>query len=170
MKSVRDLKMNSLDIRTAHPDDTDLLCRLIRDSFRDVAERFSLTPENCPKHPSNYTEEWVQKDFDRGVTYFILSQNNIPLGCVALEKANDDLCYLERLAVLPKMRRKGFGRSLVDHVFSMARVMDAKEINIGIIAAQTELNQWYQRIGFVEGETREFPHLPFRVTFMTIKL
>jgi N-acetylglutamate synthase-like GNAT family acetyltransferase len=161
--------MKNIDIRITNPDDTALLCRLIHDSFRDVAERFSLTPEKCPKHPSNYTEEWVQKDFDRGVTYFILSQNNLPVGCVALEKANDDLFYLERLAVLPEMRRKGFGKSLVNHVFSKARAMGAKEISIGIIAAQAELNQWYQKIGFVEGETKEFPHLPFQVTFMTIK-
>lgn len=157
-------------IKTAGPNDTALLCNLIRDSFRDVSERFNLTQENCPKHPYNYTEEWVQKDFDRGVTYFILSDNNDPAGCVALEKANDDLCYLERLAVLPEMRRKGFGRSLVDHVFSRVRAMGAKEISIGIIAAQTELNQWYQRIGFVEGETKGFPHLPFRVTFMSYQL
>ncbi len=158
------------EIKTASLDEVALLCRLIRDSFRDVAERFSLTPENCPKHPSNYTEEWVQKDFDRGVTYFILSHNNDPAGCVALEKANDDLCYLERLAVLPEKRRKGFGRSLVDHAFSRAQAMGAKEMSIGIIAAQTELNLWYQRIGFVEGETKEFSHLPFQVTFMMIKL
>ena len=162
--------MDINDIKIASPNDTDMLCRLIRDSFRDVAERFSLNSENCPKHPSNYTEEWVQKDFDRGVTYFILSQNNLPVGCVALEKANDDLCYLERLAVLPEKRRKGSGRTLVDHVFSRARAMGAKEISIGIIAAQTELNQWYQKIGFVEMETKQFPHLPFQVTFMTIKL
>ena len=146
--------MDISDIKTASPNDIALLCRLIRDSFRDVAERFSLTPENCPKHPSNYTEEWVQKDFDRGVTYFILSKNNFPVGCVALEKANDDLCYLERLAVLPEKRKKGFGRTLVDHVFSRTRALGAKEISIGIIAAQTELNQWYQKIGFVEGETK----------------
>ena len=162
--------MDRNDIKLANLEDSALLCRLIRDSFRDVAERFSLTLQNCPKHPSNYTEEWVQKDFARGVTYLILSQNNVPVGCVALEKANDDLCFLERLAVLPEKRRKGFGRTLVDHVFSKARVMGAKEISIGIIAAQTELNRWYQKIGFVEGETKEFPHLPFQVTLMTIKL
>lgn len=162
--------MNGIDIKTASTNDNALLCQMIRNSFRDVAEKFNLTPENCPKHPSNYTEEWVQKDFARGVTYFILSQNNVPVGCVALEKANDNLCYLERLAVLPEMRHKGFGRSLVDYVFSQARLIGAKEISIGIIAAQTELNQWYQRIGFVEGETKTFPHLPFQVTFMTIEI
>jgi hypothetical protein len=44
-------------IREADPDDKVLLTRLIRDSYRDVAERFNLTPENCPKHPSNCNDE-----------------------------------------------------------------------------------------------------------------
>jgi hypothetical protein len=35
--------------------DIDRLARLIRHSFADVARRFALTPQNCPKHPSNYT-------------------------------------------------------------------------------------------------------------------
>lgn len=37
-------------------------------------------------------------------------------------------------------------------------------------AAQTELKEWYQRLGFIEGETREFEHLPFSVTFMSYEI
>jgi hypothetical protein len=55
-------------IREANSADVSLLCGLIRASFRDVAERFNLTPENCPKPPSNCTEEWLENDFVRGVT------------------------------------------------------------------------------------------------------
>ena len=51
-----------------------------------------------------------------------------------------------------------------------ARNLGAKEISIGIISEQAELKLWYQKIGFVEGETKEFAHLPFLVTFMTYKL
>jgi hypothetical protein len=32
------------------------------------------------------------------------------------------------------------------------------------------LKQWYQRIGFEEGKTEEFSHLPFQVTFMIYPL
>jgi len=72
--------------------------------------------------------------------------------------------------VLPEKRRNRFGKTLVNRVFSRARALGSKEISIGIIASQTELKLWYQRIGFVEGETKDFPHLPFQVTFMTIEL
>ena len=160
----------TMHIRKAHAEDAPLLSGLIRDSFQDVALRFNLTPNNCPKHPSNCTGEWIKSDFARGVTYYVLEHNGTPTGCVALEKVSSDLCYLERLAVLPPSRRNGFGKALVDHVLDEAKTLEAKQIAIGIIAADTELKLWYQKMGFVEGETKEFEHLPFLVAFMTYQL
>ena len=157
-------------IRAATIDDVSILSGLICHCYRDVAHRFGLTPENCPKHPSNCTEEWIQNDFSRAVSYYILEHNSLPAGCAALEMPDPGLGYLERLAVLPANRRKGFGRRLIDHVFSRAQDSGIKKISIGIIAAQTELKRWYQKIGFVEGDTKEFKHLPFLVTFMTYNL
>lgn len=44
-------------IREATRDDVPLLTGLICQSFRDLVERFGLTQENCPSHPSNTSEE-----------------------------------------------------------------------------------------------------------------
>ena len=161
---------NIIHIREVDSADISLLSELIRLSYRDVADRFKLTPANCPKHPSNYTDEWVENDFAKKVSYYILEHRGIPAGCVAIEKANADLCYLERLAVLPHARQKGLGSQLVKHVFHTVREFGSKNISIGIIARQTELKQWYQKFGFIEGETKEFSQLPFQVTFMTYEL
>lgn len=159
-----------IHIREANSVDISLLSRLVRQSYRDVADRFKLTPANCPKHPSNCTDEWIENDFARGVNYFILEKKGIPAECVAIERANVDLCYLERLAVLPHERKKGLGSQLVEHIFRTAQGFGSKKISIGIIATQKELKHWYRKFGFIEGETKEFNHLPFRVTFMTIDL
>ena len=161
---------NTIHIREANTADISLLSRLIRQSYRDVADRFNLTTANCPKHPSNCTDEWIENDFGRGVIYFILEHGGLPAGCVAIERANADLCYLERLAVLSHERQNGFGSQLVEHVFRTARKFGSKKISIGIIAAQTELKHWYLKFGFSESETKEFRHLPFMVTFMTCEL
>jgi ribosomal protein S18 acetylase RimI-like enzyme len=157
-------------MRKADHRDLSLLAAIIRDSYRDVAERFGLTSENCPKHPSNCTEGWIKKDFVRGVVYYILEHNYIPIGCVALEKAGSDLCYLERLAVSPAFRRNGFGKMLVEYIFDQAKTRKISRISIGIISEQTELKSWYRKLGFIVGETKEFSHLPFLVTFMTHEL
>jgi ribosomal protein S18 acetylase RimI-like enzyme len=153
-------------IRTCTGQDIDVLVETIRGSFRDVAERFGLTEENCPHHPSNCRLDWIEKDMDRGVTYFILECEGHAAGCVALELVRPGLCNLERLAVLPDYRKRGFGKALVTHVLSEAGKLECREVRIGVIADQEELKDWYGRLGFVETESREFAHLPFLVTFM----
>jgi GNAT superfamily N-acetyltransferase len=156
-------------IHACTKEDAHILARAIQRSFQDVAERFGLTQENAPRHPSNCTADWVQKDMDRGVLYFALKDDARVVGCVALEVPNPDICYLERLAVLPEQRNRGFGKALVKHVFLEAKLLGVHYVNIGIIAEHTELKDWYKRIGFVEGESKGFPHLPFRVTFMSFE-
>ena len=160
----------STQIRTCTKEDTLVLVETIRRSFQDVAERFGLTQENAPRLPSNCTVDWIQKDMERGVTYFVVEKENHVVGCVALELTNSKVCYLERLAVLPDQRGRGFGKTLVNHVLSKAKLLGVHYVNVGIIAEHTELKNWYKGIGFVEGESKEFPHLPFRVTFMSYEV
>ncbi|MCX5852359.1 MAG: GNAT family N-acetyltransferase [Deltaproteobacteria bacterium] len=159
----------NLKVRGCTRDDVEILAKTIRESFQDVAHRFGLTRKNCPRHPSNCTKDWIEQDMERGVTYFAIEKGNAVAGSVALERANSGVCYLERLAVLPKQRRCGVGEILVNHVLSEAVNLGSHRVNIGIIAAETELKNWYKGLGFVEGESREFDHLPFRVTFMSCK-
>jgi GNAT superfamily N-acetyltransferase len=159
-----------MDIYRAGRDDTPLLSEIIRNSYITVARRFNLTAENCPKHPSNCTDDWVAGDFTRGVIYYLLADRGIPAACAAMEIADETTCYLERLAVLPKFRGRGMGRALVNHVFDQASKSGRQSISIGIIAGQHDLKSWYQNLGFTKTGTRHFDHLPFEVMFMECSL
>ena len=164
------MAQEGIKIRPAEKNEAPVLAGIIRQAFAGVAQRFGLTPENCPKHPSNCTDEWIANDRQRGAVYYLLEFDGAAVGCVALEKAQAGMCYLERLGVLPSQRRGGLGRRLVEHVFAMARQMDAGRLGIGIIAAQDELKTWYQTLGFVEKGVKHFEHLPFDVLFMEYDL
>ena len=153
-------------IRIGTKEDIDLLVEMIRDAFEDVAVRFGLTLQNSPTHPSNCRPEWLMREMNRGVTFYILETQGHPAGCVALEKISDDVCYLERLAVLPEERRKGFGEALVKHVLTEAKSLNVRRMQIGIIAEHQELHGWYEKLGFEDVENRTFPQLVFHVTFM----
>ncbi|MEN6510126.1 MAG: GNAT family N-acetyltransferase [Smithella sp.] len=154
-------------IRPGTSTDSDVLTEIIQDSFLDVAERFGLTPQNSPTHPSNCSSEWIIREMNRGVTYYILENGEQPAGCVALEKINDEVCYLERLAVLPGQRRQGFGEALVKHALSEARNLGVFRVQIGIIAEHRELHDWYEKLGFEKVEEKNFPQLVFPVAFMS---
>ena len=155
-----------MNIRVADKEDAARLAEIIRTAYATVAARFGLTPENCPKHPSNCTPEWVQGDMDRGVVYYILESGSRAVGCAALEKANPETCYLERLAVIPEKRKAGLGHRLVDYFLKQAAAQGFRTVGIGIIAEQRDLKSWYQEQGFVETGKKSFAHLPFDVAFM----
>lgn len=157
------------EIRKCSEQDIDALVEVIQVSFLDVAERFGLTPENSPRHPSNCRADWLQRDMNRGVTYYALEKDGQIQGCTALEKVSNNLCYLERLAVIPPRRRQGLGAALVNHVLAAA-AQGCERVEIGIIAEQKELKEWCGKLGFVEMESKDFPHLRFRVTFMRYDL
>ncbi len=159
-----------MDIREATKDDAALLTKLIRTSFYDVAQRYDLTPENCPKHPSNCQDDWIESAMDKGVLYFILEDEGLTKGCAALEQASPEICYLERLAVLPEYRRTGLGRILASHALDQAKSLGAERVEIGLIDWQTNLKQWYERQGFSMKNKATFEHLPFPVAFMFIEL
>ncbi len=168
------LEIRKLDsdmrIKEANQADAFAISELIRTSYMTVAETYGLNSDNCPKHPSNCTELWVQSDFNRGVRYFILESDTQLIGCVALEKASDERCYLERLAVIPTERHKGIGSMLVRYFIKIATIMGLKTIGIGIIANQTELKEWYEKIGFKRTDQTSFDHLPFEVVFMEYQI
>jgi len=154
-------------IRKAITEDVPRLVEVIRTAFQGVAVRFGLTEENCPKHPSNCQASWISRALEKGVRYFVLDLEGVSCGCVALEQASPEVCYLERLAVLPSRRGRGYGHALVKHVLHEAKKAGALRVDIGIIAAQTELRDWYRKIRFVDQRTAVFAHLPFEVLFMS---
>nr|WP_298141370.1 GNAT family N-acetyltransferase [uncultured Pseudomonas sp.] len=143
------------------------IAMLISESNKDVALRFGLNANNCPKHPSFCTPEWVKADFARGEKYFVIAENATPIGCVAYESPRAGIAYLNRLSVLPKHRKRGVGTRLVEHFIQYAETQAVQIISIGVIEQHLELQRWYRALGFKDGESKEFPHLPFVVKYMS---
>jgi len=140
--------------------------KVIRDSFKPVAIDFSLTKENCPTHPSFTKVRQLYELWDKGVKLFGLFLGDRQIGFVAIEKANEDLYYMEKLAVLPKYQHKNYGEELARFVFDYIGKRGGQKLSVGIIDGHTVLKHWYKGLGFKEVGTQEYRHLPFKVCFM----
>ena len=144
--------------------------RVIRNSFRTVAKEFNLTRENCPTHPSFITVRQLTELKEKRVNLFGGIIRETQVGFVALEKAEEALYYMEKLAVLPDYRHHGYGQKLVEFAVEYARNHNGKKISIGTIDEHTILKDWYKTLGFKEVSTRKFNHLPFTVCYMEIEI
>jgi ribosomal protein S18 acetylase RimI-like enzyme len=155
-------------------DQSDVLASLIREANRPVANSFGINQENGAKHPSFCERDWVKKDFERGERYFVLTENQQPIACVAYEVPTKNnvvhKAYLNRLSVLPEQQSKGIGSQLVAHIVAQAKADQLGLISIGVIGEHTKLQDWYEQLGFIKGDTKHFEHLPFSVTYMMYDL
>ncbi|HIH95242.1 TPA: GNAT family N-acetyltransferase, partial [Methanosarcina acetivorans] len=87
-------------------------------------------------------------------------------GFVAIEKANDEIFNMERLAVHPDSRHRGYGGYLIDFVVEYAKQNGGKKVSIGIINENERLKNWYRKYGFEETGSKKFEHMSFTVCFM----
>lgn len=140
--------------------------KVIRDSFITAAKDLNLTEENCPSNPAFTSLAKLKKMKDKGIGMYGLFEENKQIGFVAIEKADDDVCFMERLAVLPDYRHKGYGKFLIDFTMDHAKALGAKKVSIGIVNENSVLKKWYERYGFIETGLKKYKHLPFTVCFM----
>ncbi|MBJ7555017.1 GNAT family N-acetyltransferase [Marinomonas spartinae] len=161
-------------IKEVFEDQADVIAYIIREANRPVAKRFAINQDNCPKHPSFCEGSWVEQDFKRGERYFVCIDNQQPVACVAYDIPTQTnrvrKAYLNRLSVLPEWQHKGIGAQLVERIIEQARADELELISIGVIGKHSELQDWYEQFGFVKGETKQFDHLPFSVTYMACYL
>jgi diamine N-acetyltransferase len=154
-------------IREASTEDSTTLAMLVSEANKDVAVKFSLDAGNCPKHPSLCTDAWIQADFVRGERYFIAEEASNCIACVAFENPKAGFAFMHRLSVLPAYRNRGVGAHLVQHIIELARTASVHTIGIGVIGEHENLLRWYKKLGFKEGETKRFGHLPFSVKHLS---
>ena len=70
----------------------------------------------------------------------------------------------------PNTEEKGYGKILVEHVFDKAAGNGSQRVEIGIIAEDTKLRNWYGKFGFALESKKKFDHLPFVVAFMAAEI
>ena len=143
-----------------------LYAEVIRRSFATVAQAFNLTRENCPRHPSFYTNTDLEGRHGEDYFPFGYFEDNKLVGFVSLSRKSEGVFSLNNLAVLPEYRNKGYGESLLDFCRDKVKALGGNKIKIEIIGDNDVLRDWYIKKGYISTGTKRFEHLPFTVEFM----
>jgi N-acetylglutamate synthase-like GNAT family acetyltransferase len=156
----------AISIRQAGYPEAEVVAHTVRMSFRDVAEKFEITREAAPTHPSQCEADWIHRDMDDGWTYLLAVEEGAVVGCIAHKKTDARTLEAQRLSVLPAHRGGAIAKELNNAVLKYAGKNGVARICISIVAQHCALKRWYLRMGFSECETRQFEQLPFKVTYL----
>lgn len=146
--------------------------QVLRASFGTVAQEFGLTEANAPTNPAFTTTEKLKAHTKKPASLYGLFVGGRMVGCVAVEKSKqrEDVFFVERLAVLPKERHKGYGRELMQYSFDMIVKSGGRVASVGLMNNNKVLKNWYIGQGFVQTCVKMLEHLPFEVCFMSVAL
>lgn len=147
--------------------DLETSASVIRASFLTVARELNLTSENAPTNAAFIKYADLLKMNVRRIAMFGIFEDEIQIGFVAIERADEGLFYMEKLAILPEYRHKGYGRAMIDFVFEYVKREGGSRVSIGVIDHHDVLKNWYQACGFTITGTKSFSHLPFKVCFLS---
>lgn len=139
---------------------------IIRKSFSTVAQQFGLTRENASTNPAFIELKNLRKMQGKGISMFGVFAESVQIGFVAIEKNADNEFYMERLAVLPNQRHKGYGRQIVKYASDYVIAQKGRELFISVLGTNEVLKSWYCELGFKEFAIKHFSYLPFPVCYM----
>ena len=78
----------------------------------------------------------------------LATDDDVPVGCIALRAADGDRAEMKRLFVRPSARGLGVGRSLVSVLLDEARAIGYAEVVLDTLPSMTEAQRLYEELGF----------------------
>ena len=111
--------------------------------------------EILSKEQLNYMLDWLydintlQEKVQTGYLFYLLKENGVPKGFMALEPNYPDAGYLRmhNLYVKPEQQKKGLGRALVNHAIDIAFDLDLRRVHLNVNRFNKSLG-FYKHVGF----------------------
>ena len=91
------------------------------------------------------------KDYYSGGAILLGYEDDVPFGCIAIKKEDDDICQGKRLYIKPAYRGKGYSRMMLNAMLDQARELGYKELRFTTKPeVMTIAYNLYKRMGFEE--------------------
>ena len=148
------------------------ISRMIRESFREQAGLLGLGEEEHPHYAGFETPRRVCARMGRGDTVLLALLGDIPVGTVScgMDPGRSGRGFISRLCVLPRYRGKGLGELLLKRAEELLAASGSVSVQISIAAEFVRLQIYYQGLGYLPGEKKTVPSLPFQVLYMEKRL
>jgi putative acetyltransferase len=83
------------------------------------------------------------------------------VGCVALIPIGNHVYELSKMAVSPRLRGLGIGRTLLQHAIAQARLIGARSLFLGSSTKLQNAIHLYESVGFQHVPPEQLPPMPY---------
>ena len=151
--------MSDLSVRVARRDDLAMLQPLIQRAYRGDDARAGWTHEadllDGERIGIDELEAMIADPAERLLVGF---DDDRMVGCVRVANSGGGLAYLGLLCVDPLLQTGGYGKQLIAAAEATAhREFAADRIEMTVIDRRAELIAFYERRGYAQVGTRDFP-------------
>lgn len=150
MRTVK-IKNKLYSLRIAEDCDVSVLRKLVNVAYKELSDRgwnYTATYQDDEK-----TRERIKE----GRAFLLIEKDEIIASILFFEKnyfTNTHSAYVGQFAVLPKLKKQGFGTFLMDYCESLAQLENYDSIQLDTAKPALHLVNWYLRRGYkIVGET-----------------
>jgi putative acetyltransferase len=148
----------AIEIRTLLPGDDFTAFRTLNEEW--ISRYFTLEPKD--RETLGDPEHAILL---KGGHIFMAFADSEPVGCVALipmgNVVDNGVYELSKMAVSPRLRGLGIGRTLLEHAVTQARVIGARSLFLGSNTKLANAVHLYESIGFRHVPPASLPPMPY---------
>ena len=153
-----------MTIRRAGSGDAETVGRIHVESW-NVAYRGIMPDDVIARTDLAYrTRFWAERIADRDWPVYVIeeaSQGVAFCQMIPTKDADDDptrVGHITSLHVLPDLRGRGYGRTLIDHVCAEFQSRGFTEVTLWVLEENRDARRFYEKHGFrLDGGTRRYP-------------
>lgn len=116
----------------------------------DVVELIAeLEAHLDPLYPTESRHGYsVEKLLKQGVSFFVIRENGVPIGCGGVQFFGSDYGEIKRMYIRPQFRGLGFARLMLDHLSEFTRTNGINVLRLETGIHQHDAIALYERAGF----------------------
>lgn len=103
-----------------------------------------------------YSIEEILRLMQNGQDFYLILEENNTKGFLAVEEKEKGVLRIEKLYLLPVMKGKGYGKSLIDFAEKIARERNCAKLELNVNRGNNA-RYFYERQGFVITEEVDIP-------------
>ncbi|MEZ5427538.1 MAG: GNAT family N-acetyltransferase [Pyrinomonadaceae bacterium] len=132
---------NSFYLRDHHPEDVPQILSVIKTAFAE--QRGLIDP---PSSAERKTVEIVEAEL-RSAKALVVESGGEIVACVFYQPKGDSV-YIDRLAVMPRFRRGGIGKTLMEEVERRATETGFEKLSLSVRIELKRQQEYYGKMGF----------------------